>query len=155
MELLLGMECLGRVEFGTYQEKVLIQRMKDGYLDNCPLFSDIIGFVAGMVDLVTAGFPCQPFSALRRGPDRGACDSRNMWPATRDTIRLVGPEFALLENVAGLLKPPDKSTPSYFGTVLQDLAQIGYDARWQSFPATVTSAPQRRQRIWVLATRRS
>jgi len=149
--MLLGWRCVGAVEWESYPCRVLEQRQKDGVLDDFPIWNmDIREFnrriapsYTGLVDVVSAGFPCQPFSlAGKRG---GANDERNMWPATIECIRVVQPRFALLENVPGLL------TSGYFGKILGDLAESGYDARWRILSAAEVGAPHRRNRLWIVA----
>lgn len=149
---LLGWECVGYVEWDKYCCRVLEQRIKDGLLSDAPIFcGDIrrwieLGYAAayqGMVDVITGGFPCQPFSEA--GKRLGADDPRNMWPATIECIRLVRPRYALLENVSELL------SCGYFGTVLSDLAAAGYDARWSIFSACAPGAPHTRERVFILA----
>jgi len=149
--LLLGWRTVGYVEVNTYCQQVIAARIKDGFLPEAPIFSDVRAFIRegyakayqGMVDVITAGFPCQPFSAA--GKRLGANDERNMWPETIECIRLVRPEYALLENVSSLL------TSGYFGTVLSDLAQSGYDTRWRVLSAAELGAPHRRDRVWIVA----
>ena len=75
----------------------------------------------GFVDVVTAGFPCQPFSVA--GNKKGQDDERNKWPQTLQCIRDVRPRYAFLENVPGLLNS------GYFGEILSSLAQAGFDAK--------------------------
>jgi len=148
---LLGWKCKGYVEIDDYCQRVIRRRIKDGFTDDAPIFSDIRTFISdgyaesyqGMVDCVTAGFPCQPFSVA--GQRRGADDERNMWPATIECIRLVRPRYCLLENVPGLL------VHKYFGTILGDLAKSGFDARWAVLPAYITGAPQVGKRLWIVA----
>ena len=148
---LLGFQHIGYVEFNDYCQQVIAQRIKDGYLDEAPIFSDIRAFISegyaqsykGMVDIITAGFPCQPFS--QAGKQLGADDPRNMWPATISCIRTIRPKFAFLENVPGLL------TNGYFGTVLGDLAESGYDCRWKVLSAAELGAPHKRNRLWIMA----
>jgi DNA (cytosine-5)-methyltransferase 1 len=149
---LLGWRPVGYVEFNDYCQRVLAARIRDGYIPNAPIFGDIRAFLdegwagvyQGMVDVVTAGFPCQPFSAA--GKRRGEDDPRNMWPATAEVIRLVEPRWCLLENVPDLLGPH-----GYFGQVLRDLASMGYDARWGVLGAGQLGCPHFRERVWVLA----
>ncbi len=148
---LLGWNTIGYVEYDDYCQKVIAQRIKDGLLDQAPIFGDIKTFISdgyaegykGMVDIITAGFPCQPFSVA--GKRRGAEDERNMWPATRDTIRIVRPRYALLENVPGLL------ATGYCTEVFGNLAEIGYDARWTVLGAKDVGAPHKRERLWIVA----
>lgn len=148
---LLGWECLGYVEWNKYCQRVLRARIDDGLFSRAPIFGDIRGFIQsgaaeqyrGFIDVVTGGFPCQPFS--NAGKRLGAADERNMWPATIECIRLVRPRFALLENV------PDLLSSGYFGTILADLAAAGYDARWSIFSACAAGAPHTRERLFILA----
>jgi DNA (cytosine-5)-methyltransferase 1 len=98
----------------------------------------------GLVDVVSAGFPCQPFSFA--GKRQGADDDRNLWPETIRIIREVGSRYALLENVPGLLNH------DYFGEILGDLAAAGFDAEWDVVSAASVGARHRRDRLWVVAT---
>lgn len=148
---LLGWKAVGYVEWDDYCQQVIAQRIKDGCLDNAPIFGDINTFLSegyatsytGMVDVITAGFPCQPFSIA--GKQRGADDERNMWPQTAAVIRTVRPRFVLLENVPGLL------SHRYFGTILGDLAAMGYDCRWDCVSAAEIGAPHVRERVFIVA----
>jgi DNA (cytosine-5)-methyltransferase 1 len=148
---LLGWNCVGYVEIDPYCQRVLAARIRDGLLDEAPIFGDVREFLEsgaaeqyrGVADVVTAGFPCQPFSVA--GKRRGADDERNMWPATAAVLRVVRPRFAFLENVPGLL------SSGYFGTVLGDLAEMGFDARWGVLGADDAGAPHRRKRLWIVA----
>ena len=149
---LLGWTPVGYVEYDDYCQRIIAQRIKDGFLPRAPIFGDVRTFAnegyaasyTGLVDVITAGFPCQPFSTA--GKRAGVDDSRNMWPATIDIIRVVRPRFAFLENVPGLL------SSGYFGTILGDLAESGYDARWRILSAAEMGAPHRRDRLWLFCT---
>jgi DNA-cytosine methyltransferase len=102
------------------------------------------------VDVLTAGPPCQPFSVA--GKRAGADDDRNLWPDTARLICDVRPRVALLENVPGLRNPHERE-PAYLGTVLGDLATLGYDAWWDCVPASAVGAHHRRDRLWIVAFR--
>jgi len=95
------------------------------------------------VDLLAGGFPCQPFSVA--GDRRGEDDPRNLWPQVIATIRYLRPRFVFLENVPGLL------ANEYFGTILQELAEAGYDAEWGVFSAAEVGAWHQRERLFILA----
>lgn len=146
---LLGWRTVCAVETEPYCREVLLRRQQDGLLPLFPIWDDCNTFEggawSGIVDVITAGFPCQPFSVA--GKQEGADDSRNGWPATIRIVDEVRPSFVLLENVPGLLT----AGHGYFGQVLGDLATIGYDAVWDCFPAAAIGAPHRRDRLWVLA----
>ena len=145
------------VEWDAYCIQVLKQRIADGYLHDAPIWDDVQTFDGapwrGCVDIVTAGFPCQPFSTA--GKRNGSNDDRNMWPATIRIIREVRPAWVLLENVPGLLSAMDDTATlphSYAGTVLGDLAESGYDARWRVLSAAEVGAPHKRDRIFIVAS---
>jgi DNA (cytosine-5)-methyltransferase 1 len=95
------------------------------------------------VDIVTGGYPCQPFS--HAGQRRGTNDDRHLWPYVADAIRVLRPRLAVFENVAGHLTLG-------FDTVLADLAGLGFDAEWGVVSAAEAGAPHRRQRLFIVAT---
>jgi len=147
---LLGWKAIGYVEKEPYCQKVIRQRIADGILDAAPIFGDIRKFISegysasytGLVDVITGGFPCQPFSVA--GKQRGADDERNMWPATNEVIRIVKPRFVLLENVPGVRE--------YLPVVIRDLRRCGYEVRHPlQLGADDVGAPHRRKRAWILA----
>ena len=113
------------------------------YEDIRSITSNVIRDECGRIDLITAGFPCQPFSEC--GKRKGEDDERNMWPETIRLIRSIRPRWALLENVAGLL------SSGYFGRVLGDLAECGYDAEWRIIRASEFGLPHNRARLFILA----
>ena len=150
----LGWRTIGYVEFNEYCQQVLAQRIKDGILDRAPIFGDINSFIKsgcadqyrGFVDVLSAGFPCQPFSVA--GRERAERDDRNQWTTTLDTIRRTQPRYCLLENVPGLLSRKHR----YFEKILKDLSESGYDAKWKVIPASELGAPHKRDRLWIRAT---
>lgn len=94
------------------------------------------------VDILTAGYPCQPFSTA--GHRKGSNDERHLWPYVRGAIGALGPRFVFLENVRGHLTLG-------FADVLADLAELGYDARWGVVRASDAGAPHQRSRLFVVA----
>jgi DNA (cytosine-5)-methyltransferase 1 len=94
------------------------------------------------VDIVCAGYPCQPFSMA--GQRNGSEDVRHLWPAVRDAIRHLGPSYVVLENVRGHLSLG-------FGEVLGDLADLGFDAEWRMLRASDVGSCHRRERIFIAA----
>ena len=94
-------------------------------------------------EVMTAGYPCQPFS--HAGKREGTDDPRHIFPYIADGIRIVGPRLVVLENVRGHLALG-------FDTVLGTLADIGYDARWVCVRASDVGAPHRRERLFIVAT---
>jgi DNA (cytosine-5)-methyltransferase 1 len=122
-----------------------------GY-DQVHLFAGIGGFPLGLrlagipergLRIVTGGFPCQDISnAGRRAGISGA--RSGLWREMLRCIRVVQPELAFVENVAALLGRGMER-------VLGDLAEIGYDARWNRVSAADAGAPHLRERIWIMA----
>ena len=154
---LLGWTTLGYVEREQHRCRVLAQRIADGLLDDAPVYcGDVRDFVRdgyaaqyrGVVDIVSAGFPCQEFSLanyMHAGQGTAGTGDKNQWPATIETIRLAEPKYVLLENVVGLL-----GSHGYFGQVLRDLAEAGYDARWDCLSGFDVGASHVRRRIWIV-----
>ena len=128
---------------------VLAERASEGLLDEAPIYSDVKTFptelFAGKVDIdfLLSGFPCQPFSVA--GKQEGSDDERNLWPDTIRIIRELRPRYVFLENVPGLV------AHEYFGTILGELAEAGYDAEWGCFKASDIGASHRRERLFILA----
>ena len=128
----------------------------------------------GRVDVLTGGFPCQPFSAA--GRRKGTADDRYLWPAMLRVIGQVQPTFVIAENVDGILSmvQPGRTTelegsPDLFGAgnhvyrieeryvadlVCADLEKAGYSAQPIVIPACGVGAPHRRYRVWFVAQRR-
>ena len=95
------------------------------------------------VDILTGGYPCQPFS--HAGQRRGTDDERHLWPHVAAAVRALRPRIVVLENVAGHLSLG-------LGDVLGDLAALRFDARWQVVRASDAGAPHRRERVFIVAT---
>jgi DNA (cytosine-5)-methyltransferase 1 len=150
---LLGWRTVGYVEWNEHCQKVIRQRIEDGILDPAPVFCDIRAFIRegfaasyqGLVDVITAGFPCQPFSTS--GHQRGGADERNMWPSTIECIRLIRPDSVLLENVPGLL------ANQYIHRIFGDLAESGYDANWCVLGGSSTDSCCDGKRLWIVASK--
>ena len=137
------------VEREAFCCEVLATQMEAGRLDTAPVWTDLRTFDGrawrGAVDCVVSGYPCQPFSVA--GKRAGESDERHLWPEVARIIGECEPALVFLENVAGHLRLG-------FGTVLADLAALGFDAEWGLFRASDVGAPHRRERLFVLAYRR-
>ncbi len=94
------------------------------------------------VDVLTGGYPCQPFS--HAGLRKGTNDDRHLWPHVLRAIREMGPRLAILENVRGHLSLG-------FDVVLADLADLGWSARWGVVRASDAGAPHQRARLFIVA----
>ncbi len=100
----------------------------------------------GCVDLVTGGFPCQPFS--QAGKRRGTSDDRYLWPEMLRVIKLARPRWVIAENVRGLLTMQNGLV---FEQVCTDLEDSGYEVQPLVIPAVAVNAPHRRDRVWFIA----
>ncbi len=133
------------VEGEAYAAAVLVARMEDKTLDEAPIWSDITTFRGkpwrGKVDLVTAGFTCQPVSVA--GKRLAQDDPRWLWPHVARILGEVRPGLVFLENVPGLIT-------AGLGDVLGDLAALGFDAEWCCVRASDVGASHRRERWFCL-----
>ena len=136
------------VEREAYPAAVLAARMGEGLLAPAPIWSDLRTFDArawrGCVDLVSGGFPCQPFSAA--GNRKGAADERHLWPHVLRVLVESGAALGFFENVRGHVSLGLRE-------VLEDLARVGFHAEWDLFSAEEEGAPHIRERLFVLAYR--
>ena len=105
------------------------------------------------IDVITGGFPCQDLSVAGKQRGMGEGTRSGLWS---EIVRLVGelrPGFVIVENVAALLSGPSERRGGWFGRVLGDLAECGYDAEWENIPAAAVGAPHLRERVWLVAYR--
>lgn len=128
----------------------------------------------GRIDVLTGGFPCQPFSLA--GQRKGADDNRYLWPEMLRAIREIRPTWVIGENVAGILtmvQPGEEtemgSQTALFGednrkrvllrqeyvveTICKDLEREGYSVQPLLIPACAVGAPHRRDRVFFIAHR--
>lgn len=135
------------VEWNQYCKAVLKKNFP-----NATIFGDIHEFdgqpYAGQIDIITGGFPCQPYShaGVRAGND----DNRALWPQMLRVIREVGPRWVVGENVAGILSMDGGRV---LAGILADLENAGYSPEIYSIPAVGVGAPHERERIWIIAHR--
>lgn len=122
----------------------------------------------GIIKSISAGFPCQDIS--HAGLQAGLGGARSgLWSEVHRAIKEIQPEYAIIENVKGLLSAKTAHsedvesvgpkggrrvgrTNRALGVILGDLADIGYDAVWRGVRASEVGAPHRRERIFILAT---
>jgi DNA (cytosine-5)-methyltransferase 1 len=143
---LLGWRTVCAVEWEAYPASVLVARQNDKILPPFPIWDDVQTFDGkpwrGIVDVVSGGFPCQDISAA--GGGAGIDGKRSgMW---REMARIIGevrPKYAFVENSPML-------TTRGLGTVLRDLAEMGYDAEWGVLGAADVGANHQRDRIWIV-----
>lgn len=144
--MLRGARTVAYAEIDEFASGVLAARMEGGQLDPAPIWPDVKSFpysdFHGKVDILSAGYPCQPFS--QAGLQLGVADPRHIWPAIATGIRLVRPGFVFLENVQGHLALG-------LDAVLRDLQRAGYRSTFGLFSAAEIGACHERRRVFVLA----
>lgn len=134
------------VEREAYCCEVLAERMEDGCLDEAPIWTDLRTFDGkpwrGVVDCVTGGYPCQPFSVA--GKRKGDRDERHLWPEVARIVREVGPEWCFFENVGNHLRLG-------FEQVHDELSEMGYVVAAGLFTTAEVGGPHQRERMFIVA----
>jgi len=100
----------------------------------------------GRVDILTGGFPCQPYSLA--GKRLGKEDERHLWPEMLRAIREIRPRWIVGENVFGIV---NWNGGLVFDEVQTDLEAEGYEVQPYVLPACAVNAPHRRDRVWFVA----
>lgn len=148
---LLSWQTLGYVEINDYRQRIIRARQDDGFLQRAPIFSNIAAFndqgyaaeYRGVVDVLTAGFPCQAWAAC--GKHERDDDERNLWPETRNSIRLVRPRSVLLENSINLVNT------GFIRQIIVELSELGYVGRYAFISGLHAGAVIERKRVWIMA----
>jgi DNA (cytosine-5)-methyltransferase 1 len=126
------------------------QRVLNYYWPDAELFTDITKSdftkYANQIDVLTGGFPCQPYSAA--GKRLGTEDERHLWPQMLRAIREIAPHYVVGENVRGLT---NWNGGLVFDEVCADLENLGYQVAPFIIPACAVNAPHKRERIWFVA----
>lgn len=134
------------VERDAFAAALLVARMEEQALCDAPVWDDLASFDGrpwrGVVDIITGGYPCQPFSSA--GRRLGAADPRHLWPHVRRIIAECGPRWVFLENVQGHV---DRG----FREVRAELRGLGYCVEAELFTAAEVGAPHWRTRLFILA----
>jgi DNA (cytosine-5)-methyltransferase 1 len=148
-----GFETVAFCEIEAFPRKVLAKHWPE-----VPCYDDVRTLTAERldadgiaVDVITGGFPCQDISVAGNQAGLGEGTRSGLWS---EIIRLtceLRPQFVIVENVANLLSGPSEKRGGWFGRVLGDLAECGYDAEWQNIRAAAVGLPHERQRAWLVA----
>jgi DNA (cytosine-5)-methyltransferase 1 len=141
-----NMRTIALCEIEAFAIANLVSKMEAGLMDPAPIWPDLKTFpwaaFRGRVDILTGGYPCQPFSAA--GQRKGKQDPRHLWPFIADGIRLLRPRCCFFENVEGHISLG-------LSDVIEDLAGMGYRTTWGIFSASECGAPHQRKRVFILA----
>ena len=148
-----GFETVAFCEIEPFPRRVLAKHWPEVhcYEDVTKLTGDILRRDGIAVDVITGGFPCQDLSLAGKKAGMGEGTRSGLWS---EIVRLIGelrPRYVIVENVANLLSGPSSKRGGWFGRVLGDLAECGYDAEWHCIPAWFVGAPHKRQRVWIVA----
>lgn len=151
------------VEIEAFPIINLVKKIEAGLMDSAPIFTDLKefpwGLYRGKVDILSGGFPCQPFSAA--GRRTGDEDPRHLWPFIVKGIRELGrPPLVFFENVEGVVSSKlkgdgwrDPEGTSVLLHVLRELERLGYKATAGVFSAAEVGAPHQRKRVFILGIR--
>ena len=123
----------------------LVSKMEAGLMDAAPVWTDLKTFpweeFRDRVDILTGGYPCQPFSAA--GKRLGGEDPRHLWPHLSRGISILQPRVCFFENVEGHISLG-------LSDVIEDLAGMGYRTTWGIFSASECGAPHQRKRVFIM-----
>ena len=141
-----GLRTVALCEIEAFAIANLVSKMEAGLMDPAPIWPDLKTFpwaaFCDRVDILTGGYPCQPFSAA--GQRKGKQDPRHLWPFIADGIRLLKPKCCFFENVEGHISLG-------LSDVIEDLAGMGYRTTWGIFSASECGAPHQRKRVFIMA----
>ena len=141
-----NLRSIALCEIEAFAISNLVAKMEAGLMDPAPIWPDLKTFpwaaFRDRVDILTGGYPCQPFSAA--GQRRGKDDPRHLWPYIADGIRLLRPRCCFFENVEGHISLG-------LSDVIEDLAGMGYRTTWGIFSASECGAPHQRKRVFIMA----
>ena len=142
----LGLEATGGFETTAFCDiDPYCRSVLKKHWPNVPIFEDIRklkGTDIGTVDIITGGYPCQPFSVA--GKQKGVEDKRHLWPEYFRLIKECRPTWVIGENVSGHIKLG-------LDSVIEDLESEGYATRTFSISASSIGANHKRERIWIVA----
>ena len=134
------------VEIEAFACANLVAKMETGALAAAPIWTDLKTFPAELfrdrVDILTGGYPCQPFSAA--GKRAGKNDPRHLWPWIRQHVDTIRPSHCFFENVEGHISLGLRE-------VIEDLESLGYTTTWGIFSASEVGAPHQRKRVYIMA----
>lgn len=141
----MGWETIAWCEINGFCQKILKQHFPKA-IGHGDIKTTDFSIYRGQCDIVTGGFPCQPFSSA--GKRKGTEDNRYLWPEMLRAIREISPRWIVGENVRGLT---NWNGGLVFDEVQADLETEGYEVLPFLLPACAVNAPHRRDRIWFIA----
>ena len=143
---------IAHVEIEAFVVANLVAKMETKKLPAAPIYTDVKTFpyqrFSGCVDILSGGFPCQPFSSA--GVRKGVEDPRHLYPYISKGIRKCKPGVVFLENVEGIISSKTADGESVLKYVLSDLEEMGYRATAGIFSAVEVGAPHQRKRVFIM-----
>lgn len=148
-----GFETVAFCEIDPFCRRVLAKHWPEVpcYEDVRELTGERLAADGIAVDCIVGGFPCQDISIAGRRAGITDETRSGLWGQVARLSSEIRPQFIILENVSNLLAGPSERPGAWFGRVLGDLAELGYDAEWHDIPASFIGAWHRRGRVWVVA----
>tara|TARA_Y100000401_G_scaffold117114_1_gene124729 strand:+ start:1290 stop:2378 length:1089 start_codon:yes stop_codon:yes gene_type:complete len=147
-----NLSTVAMVEREAFCAANLVQKMEEGELDPCPVYTDLLRFpwqrFRGRVDIVSGGIPCQPFSVA--GSRKATEDERHLWPHIKSGMSVLGNRVCFFENVDGIASAKSPGYHSVLHHVLSDLEEMGFRATAGQFSAEEVGAPHLRKRWFIL-----
>lgn len=148
-----NMRTIAYVEREGFPIANLVAKGEANEMDASPVFTDVKTFpydkFRGCVDILSAGFPCQPFSSS--GKRQSTDDERHLYPWIANGITACQARLVLLENVEGIITAKTGDGEPVLKYVLRDLEERGYKTSWCVASANEVGAPHRRKRVFILA----
>jgi len=144
---------IAHVEIETFAICNLVAKMEANQIHPAPVFTDLKEFpfrkFRGCVDILSGGFPCQPFSGA--GLKKATEDPRHLFPYILEGIKECRPTVLFLENVEGIISCKTADGESVLHYVLRSLEEVGYIAEAGIFSASEVGATHQRKRVFILA----
>ena len=148
---------IAHVEIEAYAIANLVAKMEEFKLPPAPIFTNLKTFpfasFRGCVDIISGGFPCQPFSTA--GKRKASEDPRHLFPYIKDGIAACRPRLVFLENVEGIISAKMPDGTSVLKYVLTELESVGYKATAGVFSAAEVGASHQRKRVFILGVANS
>jgi DNA-cytosine methyltransferase len=147
-------ECrtVAYVEIEAFAIQNLVDKIETEQLDAAPVHTNLKTFpfrkFRGCVDIISGGFPCQPFS--NAGTKQSTVDPRHLFPYILEGIRECRPSVVFLENVEGIISSKTGDGEPVLKYVLRSLEEVGYRATAGVFSASEIGAPHQRKRVFIM-----
>ena len=145
---------IAHVEIEAYAIANLVAKMEANEIHPAPVWTNLKTFpfrkFRGCVDILSGGFPCQPFSVCNSSSRRSTEDPRHLFPYILEGIKQCRPRLIFLENVEGIISSKTGDGESVLQYVLRSLEEVGYRSTAGIFSAVEVGAPHQRKRVFIM-----